>query len=249
MTNATESPLLAWRWDQRVFPHAALCSEHAEIERVARAERMRGDLSVVHFQDVGLPTLADAIDDVRAHFSRPAEGGCSRGQCRRRLAQVGVEWDDLTGEMAAADLAPLAANASILRFLEAGAEPASSERSRADPRPHGWELRCHPDLAERLSEAAGALQASLLYSYGLPVLVHPNGVAFAVATGTSFVLLRLPMGEREDLQRSQWDSDGLDDPEWIDVEPWLDLPEPEPRRRLGRWISRAFEYATLLGAS
>lgn len=85
-------------------------------------------------------------------------------------------------------------------------------------------------------------------AFGLPVLVHPNGIAFAVATGTSFVLLRLPVAMRGGLKRSSWDSRDLADPDGVDVEPWLDLPEPEPRLRLAQWISRAFEHAATLPA-
>jgi hypothetical protein len=133
-------------------------------------------------------------------------------------------------------------NEAILQFLRAGAQPAKSQFSRSDARLSGWELRCHPDLAERFEEAADRWTTPV-YMYGLPVLVHPNGIAFAVATGTSFVLLRLPRAMRDDLERSNWDPEGLDDPDWVDVEPWLDLPGAEARFRLAQWISRASEHA------
>jgi hypothetical protein len=51
-----------------------------------------------------------------------------------------------------------------------------------------FELHCHPDLIEHLV----ALGGSYVACYGLPVLVHENGIAFAFAQGTSTLLLRLP---------------------------------------------------------
>jgi len=144
-------------------------------------------------------------------------------------------------------LQALPENASVRRYLEAGAEPASSDHSLANPRLGGWELRCHPDLVERLEEAALAVGIEPAFLYGLPVLIHPDGVAFATARGTSLVLLRLPGDARDGVQRSRWGTEDLDDAAWVDVEPWLDLPGAQPLERLSEWVVRAFEHAATVG--
>jgi hypothetical protein len=142
-----------------------------------------------------------------------------------------------------ADLPGNEANATLAAFLRAGALRASSDWSRDDPRLDGWELRCHPDLVERL-EAASSTPATFVF--GLPVLVHANGIAYAAASGTSLVLVRLPAESRADLVRSQWGVPFVDR-EWVDVEPWLDSPAAEPVGRMRRWLERASEYAASLG--
>ena len=142
-----------------------------------------------------------------------------------------------------ADLDPLSANASIARYLEAGAQPASSDWSRSDARLDGWELRCHPDLVERLTQAAAELPVELVYVRGLPVLVHPNGVAFATAAGTSQLLLRLPREMRDGVEAGRWGSGDLGEDEWVGVEPWLDRPGDGPVLALAEWLRRAFDYA------
>lgn len=142
-----------------------------------------------------------------------------------------------------AELADSPGNRGIRRFIATGAAQAVSDFSQNKPELGGWELRCHPDLVERLHEAAADLPASSLMVRGLPALVHPNGLAFAVAAGTSFVLLRLPPDMRRDVQRSGGTADVAGDPDWVDVEPWLDLPNPQPTARLGEWMARAHTYA------
>lgn len=143
------------------------------------------------------------------------------------------------------DLDERPANASLVRFLEAGAHPAHSDVSLRDARLDGWELRCHPDLRERLEQVAEPIGLQVDHVRGVPVLIHPNGVAFAAARGTSLVLLRLPPDECADVQRSRWTGDAPD-ADWVAVEPWLDLPDPEPRQRLSEWVARAFAHAASL---
>ena len=142
-----------------------------------------------------------------------------------------------------AELTDSPGNRGIRRFLATGAAEAVSDFSKNKPELGGWELRCHPDLVERMQEAAADLPASSLMVMGLPAFVHSNGLAFAVAAGTSLVLLRLPPNMRHDVQRAGGASEVSGDPDWVDVEPWLDLPNPRPTARLGEWMARAHTHA------
>jgi hypothetical protein len=110
-------------------------------------------------------------------------------------------------------------------------------------------LRCHPDLCDRLeSSAAGLPGVRLRYLLGLPVLLHANGVAFGVASGTTWLALRIPeLGQRV-VVRSQWGTRGLDSG-WVDVDPWLsDLTSHEGTSRLRGWARAAHEHAGELWA-
>jgi hypothetical protein len=105
-------------------------------------------------------------------------------------------------------------------------------------------LRCHPDLCERLeSSAAGLPGVRLRYLLGLPVLLHPNGVAFGVASGTTWLALRIPEPGQRVVLRSRFGTRGLDD-EWVDVDPWIsDLPAHEGTSRLRGWTRAAHAHA------
>jgi hypothetical protein len=108
-------------------------------------------------------------------------------------------------------------------------------------------LRCHPDLCERLeASATGLAGVRLRYLVGLPVLLHPNGVAFGIASGTTWLALRIPeLGQRAVL-RSQWGRQGLDE-EWVDVDPWIsELPAHEGTSRLRGWTRAAHAHAAEL---
>jgi hypothetical protein len=74
--------------------------------------------------------------------------------------------------------------------------------------PEGWEddlplddLRCHPDLVERLASLVRPLRARRVFVAGCPVIHHPSGPPFAAAYGTSSLLIR-------------------EDDEWIEVDPY-----------------------------
>ena len=105
-------------------------------------------------------------------------------------------------------------------------------------------LRCHPDLCERLeSSAAGLPGVRVRYLLGLPVLLHANGVAFAIASGTTWLALRIPdLGQRAVL-RSRWGTRGLP-AAWVDVDPWIsELPAYEGTSRLRGWSRAAHAHA------
>jgi hypothetical protein len=75
--------------------------------------------------------------------------------------------------------------------------------------PPGWadgppleQLRCHPDLVERLASLVRPLRPRRVFVAGCPVIHHPSGLPFATAYGTSSLVI-------------------LENAEWVEVDPWL----------------------------
>jgi hypothetical protein len=139
-------------------------------------------------------------------------------------------------------------------WLRADANAALVEWLRtATDRPRGrfWtrrrvpteELRCHPDLVVRLEALAARLpNIKTRYVRGIPVLIAPGGAVFALAAGTTWIVLRLPMRVHSAVVRSDWGTRGLEG-DWIDVDPWLsDLPAREGLSRLRGWCRAAYEH-------
>ncbi|MCJ7670787.1 MAG: hypothetical protein MUP67_01905 [Acidimicrobiia bacterium] len=124
------------------------------------------------------------------------------------------------------------------------------EQARVEPRTlrtqrrsRPEDLRCHPDLCERLRvtlvDLPGAKQR---YLCGFPVLLHGDGLVFAVAAGTSWLALRLPPIATGAVMHTRWGTRGLGD-DWTDVDPWLaDIPARDGTRRLRGWCHAAYEY-------
>lgn len=70
-------------------------------------------------------------------------------------------------------------------------------RRTHDAAPPGWEddppleeLRCHPDLVERLASLVRPLRPHRVFVAGCPVIHHPSGPPFAAAYGTHGLLIR-----------------------------------------------------------
>jgi hypothetical protein len=105
-------------------------------------------------------------------------------------------------------------------------------------------LRCHPDLCDRLeSMAHGLPDTRTRFVGGMPLLVRSGGVVFAVAAGTSWVALRLPLHVHTALVRSEWGLRGIEG-DWVDVDPWLtDMESREGLARLRGWTRAAHDYA------
>ena len=138
-------------------------------------------------------------------------------------------------------------NDPLLHWLKQQADPPV-KRIWSRRRIPAEALRCHPDLCDRLeSAAAGLPSVKLRYLVGLPVLLHANGVAFGLASGTTWIALRIPpLGQRAVL-RSRWGTRGLD-AEWVDVDPWIsELPAHEGTSRLRGWTRAAHAHAGELG--
>lgn len=84
-------------------------------------------------------------------------------------------------------LADVPANADLLAYRR---EAARRPYSVGDYALGGWQLNTHPDLVERLTSLAPD-PADVLPVYGIPVIVS-RGIAAVVATGTNWLLFRLP---------------------------------------------------------
>ena len=80
------------------------------------------------------------------------------------------------------------------------------------------ELRCHPDLVERVATLGRALRdVRRTFVAGCPVLHHPSGPPFAAAFGTSGLVVRTT--ERLGALDPGTRTTGLD-PSWCDFDPW-----------------------------
>ncbi len=120
------------------------------------------------------------------------------------------------------------------------AQPSDQQRSSWDI--DAYELHAHPDLIDRLRELSEGSERSVVPMFGLPVLVRPSRHAFAVAVGTSTLLLRLDEGPT--------DVRLLSKPGWFDLAGWFafdawqtDLPDTEGFGVLRDLMRCAFEQA------
>ena len=104
------------------------------------------------------------------------------------------------------------------------------------------ELRCHPDLVERLTQIARPIRGTRrVWVDGCPVVHHPSGAPIACATGTSRLVVRsgLPPGAL----LSPWHTPGLD-PAWTDLDPWAaDITFARSVELLRTHVRRAYDLA------
>jgi hypothetical protein len=139
-----------------------------------------------------------------------------------------------------------AENASLLAYLRSRAVvPTPAQPSPWDL--DEYELHTHPDLTERLLLVAEGVPHRLVPCYGVPVLVHPNGVAFAVGYSLNHLLLRLPVVP-DDVELREPLPGFPPDPSWHPVDAWqTELVTAEGIARLRAWCRRAFDEAERLG--
>jgi hypothetical protein len=142
------------------------------------------------------------------------------------------------------DDAKILTNRDVLQFLERQARPAKPAYASYDI--DEYELHTHPDLIERLAEAAAGLDAPMVAVYGVPVLMHRNHVIFAAAYSMSTLIYRLPTNLHSRVAPARWTVDiGA---EWVAANGWLsDLPSREGTERIREWSRWAYEYAARLG--
>ncbi len=140
------------------------------------------------------------------------------------------------------------ANTAVEAWLREAAERPTG-RLRGRRRVRIEELRCDPDLCDRLEAMADGLSGTRnRYVSGMPLLLHPNGVAYGLAAGTSWLALRLPSHVHSAVTRSTWGLRGLEG-DWIDVDPWLtDFPAREGLNRLRGWCRAAYAHAAWVAA-
>lgn len=94
------SVLDQWRWDERIFPHGPVCPEHAEQDRVARAERTASlEPATAPLEAVGLLALRVALDQLRETHERPLHVRCHHRACDRELVDsIDIEWSTLASD-------------------------------------------------------------------------------------------------------------------------------------------------------
>ena len=122
-------------------------------------------------------------------------------------------------------------------------------------------LGVHPDLAERLREIGEGVGASPLRIGEGAALVHPNGLGYAIAHGTSSLALRLPPaihaeaalapGSATDNAAEQRERTLILEeavgPDWVAVDPWpLELSADDGVEQLRRWCRAAHAYVATL---
>lgn len=135
------------------------------------------------------------------------------------------------------------ANASVAAWLREATERPTG-RLWARRRVDAEAQRCHPELLDRLRTLAEQLPGTRLrFIVGIPVLVHPGGVVFAVAGGQSWISLRLPTHVHSAVVHSEWGHRGLTG-DWTDIDPWLtDMPPRDALSRVRGWARAAYSYA------
>jgi hypothetical protein len=134
-----------------------------------------------------------------------------------------------------------AANRTLIASLKRQAV-VPNERQRSQWDIDGYELHAHPDLVERLGQLGEGSHRDVTAAYGLPVLVRPIGRPFAVAVGTSTLLLRVGV-EPDDVLMSDAPS-WFRAKGWVSVDAWqVDLPREEGTARLRKWVGEAFDKA------
>lgn len=142
-------------------------------------------------------------------------------------------------------MARVEANEDMLAWVR---EQANTEARWLWPRRRVVEATrmCHRDLDMRLDAMSEGFAARKRYLANIPVLIHPNGVIFAVAVGQTWAALRFPEAGRTAVVRSVWGKRELP-PDWVDIDPWLsDAPIQEGLSRLRGWCRAAHEYAGTL---
>ena len=129
--------------------------------------------------------------------------------------------------------------ALLARLHETAREPVHDWA----PDPPLAELACHPDLVARLAEIARPVgKTRRVFVAGCPVITHPNGIAIAAASGTSWLAVRsgLPAGDLA----SAWQAPGLD-ASWVALQPWApDIAFAKATDLLRNHLARAYEWAT-----
>jgi hypothetical protein len=111
------------------------------------------------------------------------------------------------------------------------------------PDPPAAELRCAPELVERLTQVArpAARDAARVWVEGCPVVHHPNGAPIACAYGADTLVVR--SGEPAGALAPAAPVGGLDDT-WVALDPWaVDTSFARTGELLKMHVHRAYELA------
>ena len=104
------------------------------------------------------------------------------------------------------------------------------------------QLRCHPDLVERLAQIARPVRgARRAWVDGCPVVHHPGGAPIAFATGTHVLVVR--SAQPAGTLAPGWHTNGLTG-DWTDVDPWAaDVTFAKTLELLRNHLRHAFALA------
>jgi hypothetical protein len=104
------------------------------------------------------------------------------------------------------------------------------------------QLRCHPDLNERLTQISRPVRGTCrVFIDGCPVVHHPVGPPIAFATGTSRLVVR--SAQPAGALASKWRTPGLVDA-WVDLDPWAaDVTFARTLELLRTHVRRAYDRA------
>jgi len=132
------------------------------------------------------------------------------------------------------ELEAVPANRLVLALLRRSAEAA-----RTEYRLGVFEQHAHPDVCERLGQAAPRGRA--VGAYGLCARAGRRGVLYAIGMGTGSIALRLPAGKVRDAVIGRG---GRLEPElgleWVVADAWLSsLPGAEGTALLAGWVEAA----------
>jgi hypothetical protein len=87
-----------------------------------------------------------------------------------------------------------------------------------DPEPPLDEMRCHPDLVQRVTQISRPIRGvRRAWVDGCPVVHHPSGVPIAGASGTGCLVVR--SGRPAGALTPSWHVAPLGDA-WVDLDPW-----------------------------
>jgi hypothetical protein len=128
------------------------------------------------------------------------------------------------------------ANAAVLAHLDASLSPARA--APGDPwQLDGYQLRAHPDLAERFEEVTRGSGGRPAAGPGVPLLIDADGRIVAFALGTSRIAVRFPeVGGEPALDARP--VEGLAG--WTSVDAWLSsLSGPRGTEVLRELVGRA----------
>jgi hypothetical protein len=113
--------------------------------------------------------------------------------------------------------AQLSTNRSLLKWLEAGSEAATSGGMALGD----YELHAHPDLVDRLVGCTKDAQVELVAAFGIPCVATSGGVIIAFARGTNTIFVRgVRVGSPVRLEGLDREWEGVDaffPPEWKEM--------------------------------
>jgi hypothetical protein len=134
------------------------------------------------------------------------------------------------------------AEAQISDALRAWLTTGRHEVNGWEPEPPLDEMRCHPDLVERLTQISRPIRGvKRAWVDGCPVVHHTSGAPIACASGTGWLVVR--SGRPAGALTPTWHVTALGDA-WVDLDPWAaDVTFAQTIEMLRAHVRAAFDRA------